>query len=196
MKVPKERSEDNTRRKMPRHQTDVVRCALGEVINLSGTGMRIAVSGRCRIKIGQVVPIKLKTPSGMMVLSARAVWRRRTGLLGGHQVGFNFDSITPQQSVALGTIARFGFVAGSEVVSDTPSNTASPAQVEASIVLAEYYKRLGLEPSASGDEIKAAYRQLARKYHPDVAPGEENRQKFMELREAYDLINDHLRRAS
>ena len=45
------------------------------------------------------------------------------------------------------------------------------------------------------EDIKNAYRKLARKYHPDVAPGEENRQKFIALREAYDLLCDHVKRA-
>ena len=158
--------------------------------------MRVALAGRCTLKIGQVLPVKLKTPNGTLTLAARAVWRRRTGLLGGYQIGFNFDGITPQQSTVLGTIARFGFVAGSEVNSSARQQASTdPAQVEGSIVLAEYYERLGLPSDASGEQIKNAYRQLARKYHPDVAPGEENKRKFLELREAYDLLSDHARRA-
>lgn len=183
---------------MPRHETDVVRCALGEIVDLSGTGMRVAVAGRCPFKVGQALPIKLKTPNGTLALRARAVWRRRTGLLGGYQIGFNFDGITPQQSMALGTIARFGFIAASDVSApQSASKQASPGpvQVEASIVLAEYYECLGLEPDATPEQIKIAYRKLARQYHPDVAPGEENKQKFLELRQAYDLLCDHTRRA-
>ncbi|MEL7086946.1 MAG: PilZ domain-containing protein, partial [Planctomycetota bacterium] len=98
MKVPKESPNQDPRRRMPRHETDAVRCALGDIVDLSGTGMRVAVAGRCPLKVGQVLPIKLKTPNGALSLAARTVWRRRTGLLGGYQVGFNFDGITPQQS--------------------------------------------------------------------------------------------------
>ncbi|MEM9419870.1 MAG: DnaJ domain-containing protein [Planctomycetota bacterium] len=185
---------------MPRHETDVVSCALGDVLDLSGTGMRLRISGRCSIKIGQVVPLKLKTPNGSIAVSARAVWRRRTGLLGGCQIGFNFDGIKPSQSVALATIARFGFIAPTGVQQaggneEVQTVGQSPAAIEANIVMAEYYERLGLAPEATSQDIKTAYRQLARQYHPDVAPGEENQRKFLELREAYDLLNDHLRRA-
>jgi DnaJ-class molecular chaperone len=62
-------------------------------------------------------------------------------------------------------------------------------------VLAEYYERLDLEPGATQTQVKEAYRQLARRYHPDVAPGPENQARFVEVREAYDLLSDHLRRA-
>lgn len=52
--------------------------------------------------------------------------------------------------------------------------------------LAECYRILGLESGASFDAIKAAYRRLARRYHPDVNPGNQQaKDKFIELTEAY-----------
>ncbi|MEM8737441.1 MAG: DnaJ domain-containing protein [Planctomycetota bacterium] len=198
MKVSATQPHDDPRRRMPRHATDAIQCGLGEVLDLSGSGMRVAIKGRCAIRTGQVLPLKLKTPHGTMTLSARVVWRRRSGLLGGAQVGLHFDGIKPSQSVALATIARFGFIApdGVKPAQDTPASVGqSPTQVEANIVLAEYYERLGLPTDASPQDVKEAYRKLARTYHPDVAPGPENQRKFMLLREAYDLINDHHRHA-
>lgn len=167
-------------------------------MDLSGTGMRVGVKGRCPIKIGQVVPLKLKTPHGSIPVAARAVWRRRTGLLGGCQIGLHFDGIKPNQSVALATIARFGFIAPEGVQPASAGASASvepPSAVEATIVMAPYYECLGLAPQATPQDVKNAYRKLARQYHPDVAPGDENQKKFVELREAYDLLSDHLRRA-
>ena len=56
---------------------------------------------------------------------------------------------------------------------------------------ADYYKVLGIDRSAGAAEIKKAYRKLARKYHPDVNPdNEEAEQKFKEIQEAYAVLSD------
>jgi len=58
----------------------------------------------------------------------------------------------------------------------------------------DYYKILGVEKSASDDEIKKAYRKMALKYHPDKnkSPGAE--EKFKEIAEAYDVLSDPKKR--
>lgn len=55
----------------------------------------------------------------------------------------------------------------------------------------DYYKVLGLEKTASQDDIKKAYRKLARKYHPDLNPNDkEANRKFQEINEAHEALSD------
>lgn len=60
----------------------------------------------------------------------------------------------------------------------------------------DYYKIMGLERGASQDEIKRAYRKLARKYHPDVSKEADAEDRFKEIGEAYEVLKDPEKRAA
>src|SRR5438270_8919715 len=55
----------------------------------------------------------------------------------------------------------------------------------------DYYKTLGVDKKAPADEIKKAYRKLARKYHPDRNPDDKQAEsRFKEISQAYDVLGD------
>ena len=60
----------------------------------------------------------------------------------------------------------------------------------------DYYAVLGVERGATAEDVKRAYRRLARKYHPDVSKESDAKQRFQELGEAYEVLKDPEKRAA
>jgi molecular chaperone DnaJ len=60
----------------------------------------------------------------------------------------------------------------------------------------DYYQVLEVNRSASADDVRRAYRRLARQFHPDLNPSPEAEERFKEINEAYEVLSDDRRRAS
>ena len=60
----------------------------------------------------------------------------------------------------------------------------------------DYYEILGVQKNAGSAEIKAAYKRLAKKYHPDVSSEQNAEEKFKEIQEAYSVLGDDTKRSN
>ena len=60
----------------------------------------------------------------------------------------------------------------------------------------DYYSALGIERTASNDEVRKAYRKLARKYHPDVSKEPDAEKRMRDINEANDVLRDKEKRAA
>ena len=59
----------------------------------------------------------------------------------------------------------------------------------------DYYETLGVPRNSAPDDIRKAYRRLARKYHPDLNPGDKaSEDRFKQVQEAYDILSDQKKR--
>jgi len=61
-------------------------------------------------------------------------------------------------------------------------------------VASDYYGILGVRRDADADEIKKAYRRLARELHPDVNPDPQTQERFKEITQAYEVLSDPQKR--
>ena len=84
-------------------------------------------------------------------------------------------------------------VPGSGAAKCQGSSTSMPERVDA---IPNYYDLMGLGETASADEIKRAYRKLARKYHPDVSKEADATERFKQLGEAYEVLKDAEKRTA
>ena len=70
----------------------------------------------------------------------------------------------------------------------------------ASVAKRDYYETLGVDRSVSDDDLKKAYRKLARQHHPDLHTGDQQKktaeEKFKEINEAYAVLSDPEKRAA
>ena len=60
----------------------------------------------------------------------------------------------------------------------------------------DYYDILGVQVTATAEQIKHAYRRLARKYHPDVSSAPDAEERFKDINEAYSVLMNHVERAN
>lgn len=206
-------------RRGERFSDALVKCALGTVGDLSATGMRVLCEGKPPVRVGGVLPTKLRFADGSLALKAQVRWCRRRGFKR-HEIGLHFIELKPGTGTVLEAVARFGIAEaaksmGAEKPDPKPagsvpkSGTKSGAKTEpppnagggkerkaqVSFSLPNYFLVLGLEPDATEADIKASYRKLAVTCHPDRSSDPDAKARFEAINEAYHILSDPNQRA-
>ena len=178
------------KRREERFHTDLLTSTLGDVVDLSGTGVRVRRNGRPGVTVGQVMPVTLKSDQCHVTLKSRVVRIKRNGLRE-CEIGLAFVEIRPGLRNALHNLARFGFIpnlgggASQEPLPDKKHKSAIP----------DYYGLLKISPNATDEQIRVAYHEAARRYHPDANRSADRVFMFEAVSEAYRILRDpHKRR--
>ena len=206
MGAPKNGKERRRHERLP--TSTAISCALGELIDMTGTGMRVACKRKPPVSVGQSMSLSISTEVNKIKVDGRIIWVRRTGFRS-FQIGIKFDGVKPVTAKALESIAKFGYIDQTVLRKSDDSKSKSKSKSEAKSTggrskqrtlppstprvearFPDYYEILGVEENATPDDIKTAFRNLARKHHPDVCDDEGAKSKFQEIHHAYKTLID------
>ena len=192
-------------RKAHRYGGETVRCALGEVLDVSASGMRVLCTGKPPVKQGGTMPVRLKFSDGTLQVATQVRWCKRRGLRR-FEIGLKFIQLKPGVEKILEAIARFGMAEAVKHMDEGPGRAQEQPRkrrkkqkrkpMRAMVDLPNYFRVLELEPDATSAQIKASYRRLATQYHPDRNADPEAMKRFEAINEAYHVLCDASRRAS
>ncbi|MGB0768761.1 MAG: DnaJ domain-containing protein, partial [Phycisphaeraceae bacterium] len=173
-----------------------------EVCDVSASGLRVICDGKPPVAIGSEFPLRLRFSDGSVELRASVRWCRRRGLRR-HEIGLAFLRLRPGMPRVLDSIARYGLASAARGLDEPRSESHRStrhndpcAEPRAEAELPNHYRSLGLEPGTSAAAIKAAYRRLAAKHHPDRSDAPDAAERFQAIVEAYRVLSDPGRRAT
>ncbi len=179
-------------RRALRFPTAVISCMLGPVVDLSIGGMRIHSAKVPPLAVGDLLRLELQSPKDelLVVGQVKRIRKRRPM---GYEIGIEFQQLTPDIRAAIESLGRHGCIKGRKPPgrddATTPSGgSANPNQFVAKAHVPDLYALIGVTPDATAEQIHRAFREGARKVHPDLNPSPEAQSRFIELHKAYDVL--------
>lgn len=193
----------NAPRRHERHLTEGLTCVTGDVLDLSAGGMRIRSKERPPVKAGEATTFTIRAGGKAVPVPGKIAWVKRASLLGGpYDYGVQFVGISAQMERVLEQIAMYGFVPDGAMKSAAGSSpyagrawgsgdgTGRQSRITASADLPCFYETLGLGNDATDEEIKQAYRGLAKRMHPDVCKEPDAAERFAFVTRVYEVLID------
>lgn len=188
---PGQRQPGEERRSAERFQTSVLTCDLGEVTDLSRSGLRVTVVGVCRFKPGQAMDLTLHSPTDDV--RVRGVVARVTPAGPARFiVGVRFEGLDEAGAAAVESLGRFGSTRRPTPDAETAERIR---RVTAAMNVPDHYATLGVSPRASAEQIHKAFRDLARRLHPDANRAPDAEKQFCTVNAAHAVLSDPQKRA-
>ena len=172
------------RRRNPRMQSTVLSCHLGEVADVSSSGLRIVSAGPPPVKRGDAIRVSIASPYDSVDALGRVTRIGKCRYGSAFEIGVEFADLSPEVAKALLHMAEFGF---------SGEKKRAPAAT-VSLHLPDFYGILGVRPQDGKEQIHQAYRRLARLYHPDVNKDPVAESRFKAIAEAYAMLRDDAKR--
>ena len=181
-------------RRDERYETSDMSCPLGDVVNLSASGMQIRTPGKPAVSRGELKQFVLRTTRQTLTVSGSVVWmHRRSPLSRQYAMGVRFVDSRPAIGEALVAFAKYGFVVPGEQES-SQELVANATVHKPSKIVEDYYRILGVERRATQSEIRRAFWALAKANHPDLTTDPNAEVRFRRANEAREVLLDPMKR--
>lgn len=180
-------------RRAARFGVEGMKSPFGDVVDISEGGLRVKCVKKPDVPVGAAMRFWLKSGKHTMPVVGRVTRVKRRGW-SKFEVGIQLVHESPASAKALVTLARFGFLpqaANEEPEAGAAKNankTAKPAPPKAK--LPNHYATLGVPLDAGADHIRRAYRALALELHPDLNHDPAANERFILVRQAYEILRD------
>lgn len=158
-----------------RYDTRLTDTVLGSVVDLSVEGARIVTRSEPTVRAGHVFEIAISCADMKVFVLSRVAWTRKVDKTLWN-IGLHFFDADVQSKADLEKLLDH-CAGGRELL---------PTSVE----IEDLYAVLGVTRTASLDEIRSAYRRLARQFHPDHAPDQESSRQFARVSKSYMVLRD------
>ncbi len=162
-------------RRTKRYDTRLTDSALGSVVDLSIEGARIVTRTEPNVRKGHVFEISVACDDVRVYVLSRVAWTRKVDE-GLWNIGLHFFEADSQTRLDLERLLD-RCAAGRELI-------PTSAEIE------DLYAVLGVARDATLEQIRSAYRRLARQYHPDHAPDQDSAHHFSRISKSYMVLRD------
>lgn len=218
LRFTKPKPREKKPRAATRHRTVGVRCELGTVIDISESGLRMQVDGKCPVKVGDILALNVRDFAHQANVRGCVVWVK-PGNNGATTCGIAFIDVRPGTKDLIEQIAGVGEALANDKKAKDAAEAAKVASggknaipppeakdaeaeadakkrvVRASIDIEDLYEIFSLPQTATADEINQAYRAMARNLHPDKNPLPDAAERFSQVAKAYKVLRDPEMRA-